>query len=94
MLAFYTIGKLYNKNIEDYEAEKNEFIGITVGFMLLTLKSFWGMANPPFYNNEGVRIFFVVICTIVEILVIIALAISLNNLKDTAAQRNKFFYDE
>jgi hypothetical protein len=29
-----------------------------------------------------------------EILVIIALAVSINNLKDTAAQRNKFFYDE
>lgn len=93
MLAFYTIGKLYDRDIDDYEEEKTSFIAICVGFIILTIKGFWGMANPPFYNNEGVRVFFCVISTIVEILVIIALAISLNNLKDTAAQRNKFFYD-
>jgi biotin transporter BioY len=94
MLAFYVIGLLYNREIEDYEGQKNTLIAICVGFIVLTIKGFWGMANPPFYNNEGARVFFCVICTVLEILVIIALAVSINNLKDTAAQRNKFFYDE
>jgi hypothetical protein len=37
------------------KGKKNTLIAICVGFIVLTIKGFWGMANPPFYNNEGAQ---------------------------------------
>lgn len=92
MLAFYLIGILYNKQIDNYHEYQNTFLVIAAAFLVLTLKSFLNIGARPFYDNEGARVFMCVICTILKILVLATTAIAINNLADTSIQRNKFFY--
>lgn len=51
MLAFYLIGILYNKQIDNYQEYQNTFLVIAAAFVVLTLKSFLNMGARPFYDN-------------------------------------------
>ena len=83
-----------NREISNYSKERTTFIIICVGFAVCILKSFFGMARTPFYYLAGVKTVMSVICTIIEIAIIVLLSICMNNASQMAAQRNKYFYDE
>ena len=93
MLAFYLLGLIMDRSVR-YEQKKNILIYICAGFAVLIIKSFFGMASPPFYYNNGVKVVMSVICTILEVAVIVAIAICINNISQMANQRNLFFYNE
>ena len=65
---------------------------ICVSLILCIVKSFWGLASPPFYVVNGVKVFMAIFCVILKVAVIIALTICMNNTADIAAQRDIYFY--
>lgn len=94
LLAFYTIGILMDRRIVNYQQKKTELTVICVVFIVFLIKSFFGMANYPFYFISGVKLAMSIICAILELLVVIAIAICMNNASEIATQRNIFFYKD
>lgn len=94
ILAFYLIGLLYNRLIDDYQEYQHTFLAAAAAFILLTLKTFWNLGASPFYRDDSARVFMTVVCTLLKVLALVAIAITLNNLSETSIQRNKFFYGE
>lgn len=83
-----------DRRIVNFQQKKLELTIICIAFIVLLVKSFFGMASYPFYFISGVKIVMSVICAILEIAVVIALAICMNNASEIAPQRNIFFYKE
>ena len=94
MLAFYVIGMLMDQSIRYYDTKQTIFIILIVAFIACLIKGFFGVPAPSFYYNNGVKVAMSIICAILELLVIFALVLCMNNSKDVATQRNAFFYGE
>jgi hypothetical membrane protein len=92
MLAFYLMGIIMDGSIHNYTEKKKILYIITGVFVLFIIKSFFGMAGPPFYEINRIRIAMIVICAILEVATIVALTICTNNTDEMAKQRDFFFY--
>jgi len=64
LLAFYLIGLLMDRRIINFQQRKIELTIICVAFVVLLIKSFFGMANYPFYYISGVKVVMSIICAI------------------------------
>ncbi len=92
MIAFYLMGLLMDRSISNYSEVSIQFLVICIGFVFCILKGFWGMASPPFYVVNGVKVFMAIVCVILKVLVILALALTMNNYSTVARQRDIYFY--
>ena len=81
-----------DQEIRNYNSQRTVIVVLIVAFILCLIKSFFGLPAPSFYYNNTVKVVMSIICAIIEVLIIIALAVCFSNTKELALQRNLFFY--
>jgi uncharacterized membrane protein len=86
------MGLLQDREIKDYSALSTQLLIICVSLVLCIVKGFWGLASPPFYVVNGVKVFMAILCVVLKIAVVIMLTICMNNTADMATQRDIYFY--
>ena len=92
MVGFYILGLLYDREITNYSSYGITFFLLAVTLGIFIVKTFWGLANPPFYNIQGMRLFMAFLCVVVKGLLIISLLLISARTSDLAYQRDEYFY--
>lgn len=62
--------------------------------ILCILKTIWGLASASLYASEGTKIFLVIVCIVIKVLLIFATVICLSKIEEVKMQSHRLLLKE